>query len=245
MLWPNARPHRPQLADAHAGDCGRAADGARRSRLPERRRSAGRSRGGRPRRRVAGRPVGEPRPRRDAARARRDVARRSAAHCRRRAWRAGLRAPGPGGVARGVRSAPLLSAHHARACAPRPLPAAQRRPARRRARTARAGDIRTRWRWTRAAARFSAASPAQPLPAALAARVAGAAPGVSGWSRLAAPLLAAPDEAGRRVAVDAIAAALRERVRDRLAPDGGRSIWWTRSARRPVGRRAPAHGGPR
>ena len=69
---------------------------------------------------------------------------------------------------------------------------------------------------------LTAANPAQPLPTALAARVAGVAPGVPQWSRLAAQLLAAPDEASRRVAVDAIATALRVRVGDRLAPDWGR-----------------------
>jgi len=68
---------------------------------------------------------------------------------------------------------------------------------------------------------IAAADPAQALPAALAARVAALAPGGSEWSRLAAHLLAAPDELARRVAVSAVAAALLDRVHDRLAPDAG------------------------
>ncbi len=65
------------------------------------------------------------------------------------------------------------------------------------------------------------ANPAQPLPAAVAARVAAVAPGAPEWSRLAAQLLAAPDESSRRAAVTAVAAALLDRARGYLAPDGG------------------------
>ncbi len=87
---------------------------------------------------------------------------------------------------------------------------------------------------------ITTANPAQPLPAALAARVAALAPGAPAWSRRAAQLLAAPDESSRRAAITAVAAALLDRVRDRLAPgagrrSGGRDVlegWWADERRR-------------
>ncbi len=121
------RAHRRRLGRADALPRDRAAHGAVRGGVPQRRRGRGRGRGGRAFRRTAGRAPRERRPGRDAARHQRDVARRGPPERRRHGRSAGLRARGAEGPAARVRPAALLPAHDARARPHRRLPPAERR----------------------------------------------------------------------------------------------------------------------